>query len=144
MTAADKFRKLLQADGRYDAEAYNFVYEALDFTLKNVVNGTCRASQHVTGRELLEGVRQHAIEQFGCMARTVFACWGIHATADIGEIVFNLVEHDLMGRQESDSKADFLDIYGFDDVFDVSPVFCYAAERKEWKTAYVARAHQRR
>ena len=144
MTAAEKFRKLLQADARYDAEAYNFVYEALDFTLKNVVKGTQRTSQHVTGRELLEGVRQYAIDQFGCMARTVLASWGVRATADIGEIVFNLVEHDLMGRQESDSKADFLDVYAFDEVFDVSPVFCYAPDRKEWKAAYVARAHQQR
>jgi uncharacterized repeat protein (TIGR04138 family) len=143
MTAAEKFRKLLQSDGRYDAEAYNFVYEALDFTLKSVARET-RTSQHVTGRELLEGIRRYAIEQFGCMTRTVFACWGIHATADVGEIVFNLVEHDLMGRQDSDSKADFADVYGFDDVFDLSPVFSYVPDRKEWKTAYVARAHQGR
>ena len=144
MTAAEKFRKLLQADRRYDAEAYNFVYEALDFTLKNVVSGRSRESQHVTGRELLEGVRRCAIEQFGCMALTVLSSWGVRATSDIGEIVFNLVEHDLMGRQESDSKADFLDVYGFEEVFDVAPVFSYAPDRKEWKAAYVARAHQRR
>ena len=36
MTAAEKFRNLLARDRRYDAEAYNFIYEALDWTLKNV------------------------------------------------------------------------------------------------------------
>ena len=47
MTAAEKFRTLLRNDRRFDAEAYNFVYEALDFTLKNVVRKTPDGSQHV-------------------------------------------------------------------------------------------------
>jgi uncharacterized repeat protein (TIGR04138 family) len=139
MTAAEKFRKLLAADKRYDAEAYNFVYEALDWTLKNVASGR-RSNQHVTGQELLEGIRQLAIEQFGCLSQAVFESWGIHATNDFGEIVFNLVEYDLMGKQESDSKGDFDRVYDFEEAFDVAPVFCYAPERDEWKTAYVARS----
>ena len=140
MTAAEKFRNLLASDKRFDAEAYNFIYEALDWTLKHVVRREGRATQHVTGRELLEGIRQYAIEQFGCLSRTVLESWGVRTTDDFGEIVFNLVEHDLMGRQESDSRDDFRGIYDFADAFDLSPVFCYSAERDEWKAAYVTRA----
>ncbi len=143
MTAAEKFRTLLAADDRYDAEAYNFLYEALDWTLKKVARVDRRGSQHVSGRELLEGIRQYAIEQFGCLARTVLESWGVSATDDFGEIVFNLVEHDLMGKQESDTKEDFHDVFDFSEVFDLAPVFCYAAERDEWKAAYVARANYR-
>ncbi len=138
MTAAEKFRRLLQKDGRFDPEAYNFVYEALDYTLKNVIDTKRRSDQHVTGQELLEGVRQYSIEQFGCLARTVLQAWGVRRTGDFGEIVFALVEHDLMGKQETDSLDDFRDLYEFDDVFDVSPVFGYSRDKDEWQTEYVA------
>ena len=143
MTAAEKFRRLLQKDRRYDPEAYNFVYEALDFTLKNVVKSPGRSSQHVSGTELLDGIRRYSIEEFGCLAQTVLESWGVRETRDFGEIVFNLVKHDLMGKQESDSKEDFHSLYDFEDVFDLSPVFCYCPEREEWKAAYVCRANSR-
>lgn len=139
MTAAEKFQRLLASDKRYDPEAYNFVYEALDWTLKHVAGTNGRRGQHVTGKELLEGIRQYAIEQFGCLAKTVFERWGVRATDDFGEIVFNLVEYDLMGKQDSDTKEDFRDVYSFDEVFELSPVFCYSAEKDEWKAAYVCR-----
>jgi uncharacterized repeat protein (TIGR04138 family) len=141
MTAAEKFRSLLATDKRFDAEAYNFIYEALDWTLKHVAKSERKGSQHVTGRELLEGIRQFSIEQFGCLARTVLETWGVHSTDDFGEIVFNLVAYDLMGKQDSDSRQDFHGVYDFEEVFDLSPVFSYALDRDEWKAAYVARAH---
>jgi uncharacterized repeat protein (TIGR04138 family) len=40
--------------------------------------------------------------------------WGINQTGDFGEIVFNLVEHDLMSRSDQDSRADFQNIYDLD------------------------------
>ncbi len=139
VSAAEKFRLLLESDRRYDAEAYNFLYEALDYTLKHVVSPRGRQSQHVTGQELLEGVRRYSIEQFGCLARPVLENWGVHATADFGEMVFNLVSQDLMGKQESDSKDDFRDVYDFREVFDLKPVFSYVTDRREWKASYIAR-----
>jgi uncharacterized repeat protein (TIGR04138 family) len=142
MTAAEKFRLLLAADDRYDAEAYNFIYEALDWTLKNVIKGARRPNQHVTGQELLEGVRQFAIDQYGCLASTVLRMWGVQTTSDFGEIVFTLVAHDLMGKQESDMKADFRDVYDFAEVFDLAPVFSYVKDRDEWRAAYVTRSRR--
>lgn len=139
MTAAEKFRNLLAADRRYDAESYNFIYEALDWTLHHLVRTDQRGSQHVTGRELLEGIRQYAIDQFGCLSLTVLESWGVNSTADFGEIVFNLVEHDLMGKQESDTKEDFCDAYELAEAFDLKPVFCYVPDRDEWRAAYLRR-----
>jgi len=138
-SAAEKFRLLLEADRRYDPEAYNFLYEALDYTLNNVVSPRGRQSQHVTGQELLEGIRRFSIEQFGCLAKPVLENWGVHATSDFGEMVFNLVSQDLMGKQDSDSKDDFRDVYDFREVFDLKPVFSYVNERREWKASYIAR-----
>ena len=138
--AAERFQLLIRKDGRYDPEAYNFIYEALDHTLKNVINPSSRSNQHVTGPELLEGVRQYAIEQFGCLSQMVLENWGIKSTGDVGEIVFNLVEYDLMGKQDSDSKLDFINVYAFDDVFDLKPVFSYRQDRDEWSTNYIVRS----
>lgn len=139
MTAAEKFRKLLASDHRYRAEAYNFIYEALDWTLKNVVKSGGRENQHVSGPELLEGIRKHSIEEFGCLAMTVFERWGITSTADFGELVFNLVDYDLMGKQESDAREDFQDVYDFSDVFELRPVFEFCPNENEWLTSYVER-----
>ncbi len=140
LSAAEKFRLLLNQDARYDAEAYNFIYEALDYTLKVVVGQSTRSNMHVSGPELLEGVRRFAIQQFGCLAKMVLENWGICSTADVGEIVFNLVEFDLMGKQDSDSKLDFLNVYCFEDAFEVRPVFSYRQDRDEWTASYVATA----
>jgi len=69
---------------------------------------------HVTGPELLEGIRDLALQQFGLMARTVFRMWGIDRTDDFGEIVFNLVESELMSKTDEDTLQDFRDIYDLD------------------------------
>ncbi len=142
MTAAEKFRRLLADDSRYSAETYNFVYEALDWTLKNVVSDDDRESQHVTGPELLEGIRQCAVAQFGCLARTVLESWGVSSTDDFGEVVFNLVEYDLMGAQETDRREDFHGLYDFEEAFDLVPQFSYSADTDEWDTDYVVRANE--
>jgi uncharacterized repeat protein (TIGR04138 family) len=138
LSAAEKFRLLLDRDPRYHAEGYNFVYDALDHTLKNVVNPRSRSNPHVTGQELLEGARRLAIAQFGCLARVVLESWGICKTDDIGEIVFNLVEYDLMGKQDSDKRSDFQNIYSFEEAFDVKPVLSYRSDRDEWTASYIA------
>lgn len=115
-------RRILANDQRYQVNAYIFIYEALEYT--QTALGRNAASddpleRHVTGRELLEGIRRYAIEQFGPLAAAVFRSWGVHRTEDFGEIVFSLVEAELMGRTESDSRDDFANGYDFDQAFDV-------------------------
>ncbi len=98
------------------------------------------ANYHVSGPDLLEGVRLLALEEFGCLAATVFDAWGVQSSEDFGEIVFNLVEHGLMGKQDSDTREDFAGGYegrSFREVFEVRPVIDYFPERDEWKTSYV-------
>ncbi len=108
----NKLREVAERDGRYHLNAYRFVYEALDFTLKSLDR-----KGHVTGRELMEGLRDYALEQFGGLAPMVFGQWGVRKTADFGSIVFNLVGANLMGRSDSDTMADFEDIYDFREAF---------------------------
>jgi uncharacterized repeat protein (TIGR04138 family) len=111
----DLLRDLVARDPRYRPDAYRFIFEALDYTLK----AQGRKGGHVSGRELLEGIRDFALDQFGGLAGLVFDQWGVRCTGDFGEMVFNLVEAGLMGKTESDSREDFRDVYAFRDVFRV-------------------------
>ena len=76
-----------------------------------------KAVRHVTGQQLLAGIRQHALAQFGPMAATVLNEWGVHRCEDFGEIVFNLVENGVLAKTEQDSRADFQGGYDFDEAF---------------------------
>lgn len=110
--AEDPLKEVLRKDTKYRREAYHFVFEALDFTIKKIGQ-----RRHVGGQELLEGVREYAIKQFGMLARMVFNSWGVYKTDDFGEIVFNLVKAGLMGKTDRDSKDDFKDGFDFDQAF---------------------------
>jgi len=108
-----KMSQILLRDDRYTREAYRFVQEGLEYTVQR------RGRRgHVTGRELLEGLRDMAKERFGMMARTVLNQWRVTKTGDFGEIVFNLVEEQIMSKQDSDTREDFADVYDFEEAFD--------------------------
>ena len=108
MSIAQKCAAIAQKDGRYAADAYAFVFEGLEYTLRHLGR-----DGHITGKELAEGIRDKAIEEFGGLARMVFDRWGVRKTDDFGEMVFNLVNAGLMGKTESDSIDDFRDVYDF-------------------------------
>jgi len=73
--------------------------------------------RHVTGPELLDGVRRYALKEFGPMVMTVFDNWGIHSCEDIGRIVFNLIGAGVFGKTEEDSIEDFKNVYDFEQAF---------------------------
>jgi uncharacterized repeat protein (TIGR04138 family) len=104
--------ELIKQDTRYKGDAYEFIMQALHFTQNKLKRDT-----HVTGRELTEGIRDYAIQQYGPMAKTVFTHWGITSTLDFGNIVFNMIEKKILSKTESDSLDDFKDIYDFDNAF---------------------------
>jgi len=79
-------------DPRYRREAYQFVRESLDHTQKMISRENHGKLRHVTGQELLGGIRDFALNQFGPMAITVLEEWGIQSCEDFGEIVFNMIE----------------------------------------------------
>jgi uncharacterized repeat protein (TIGR04138 family) len=103
-------------DSRYTRDAYLFVREALDFTQKTAAREK-RERLHVTGQELLLGIRDFALAQFGPMAITVLEEWGIRRCEDFGEIVFNMVEAGLLAKTDTDSRSDFRGVYDFDEAF---------------------------
>lgn len=109
--------QILTKDPRYQRDAYLFVREALDHTQKAIIKENRGNLRHVTGQELLAGIRDYALAQFGPMALTVLEEWGVRNCQDFGEIVFNMVEVGLLAKTEKDSREDFLNGYDFEDAF---------------------------
>ena len=103
---------ICEADKRYKEDAYEFVLEALSFTQKKF-----RRLKHVTGEELLEGIRYCLLDKFGPMTLSVVTHWGIKTTEDFGNIVFNLVSNKVLSRTEEDSIESFKNGYDFKEAF---------------------------
>lgn len=108
---------ILREDPRYPADAYYFVREALDFTSKMLKKPSKGPQKHVTAVELLEGIRQYALREYGPMALTILNYWGIQKCSDFGRIVFNLVNKHILRKRESDSVHDFDAGYDFETAF---------------------------
>jgi uncharacterized repeat protein (TIGR04138 family) len=118
---------VLARDPRYAFDAYLFVLEALEFTkaTRRKARPRGRAARrpggsyahHVTGRELCEGARVMALQQYGLMALAVLGLWGIRSTSDIGEIVYNLIATGALEKTPTDSRSDFDDVYDFESAF---------------------------
>ncbi len=139
--------KIVAKDGRFTRDAYLFVRESLDYTQKmmakasrekearetresagsgGAADGKSGAAgtgeevvRHVSGQELLNGIRALALEQFGPMTVTVLEEWGVRRCEDFGEIVFNMVDNNLLAKTAEDSREDFKGGYDFDEAFRV-------------------------
>ena len=116
--------QLLSEDDRYKPEAYFFVRDALTYAQEELGLGRKSRSiegavgeAHLTGQELCHAIRQYAISEYGFLAIAVFRNWGITRTGDFGEIVYNMIKHDVMRKSENDRREDFDDVYDFDHAF---------------------------
>jgi uncharacterized repeat protein (TIGR04138 family) len=118
--------QLLRRDPRYHLEAYQFVREGLDYAQRVLGMGGARPlrrgekpspESHLTGQELCEALRLFAVDQFGFMAKWVLNSWGIYATSDFGELVYNMIAVNLMRKSKTDRREDFDGIYDFEQAF---------------------------
>lgn len=137
--------QLLRQDQRYTLDAYLFVLEALSYAQETLGLGEeppedelepaaaeeprerrskprtrrerRRVERHVSGRQLCEAARLYGQQQYGFLAPTVLGTWGIRRTADIGEIVFNMIDIGQMRKTRSDKREDFHDVFEFGDAF---------------------------
>ncbi len=113
----DQIRK---EDPRFDKRAYFFLRHGLDHTVKEMKKREAermRHSQHVSGPELLGGLRDYALEQYGPMAKLVLNEWGITRCSDFGDLVFNLIDYNVFSKTDADRREDFGEVYTFDDAF---------------------------
>ena len=114
----DPLRSLALRDGRYSPEAFRFLFESLQHAVelagKEEAEG---AERHVTGQEVLAGMRAYASEIFGPLAAQVWRAWGVHEPLDWGRIVFLLVDEGMLNRQDSDTLDDFRAEFDFERAF---------------------------
>lgn len=111
---------ICKEDPRYDRKAYDFVRLGLDHTVKELKKrdaARAERSRHVSGPELLDGLRAYALEQYGPLAKTVLNTWGVRRCRDFGDIVFNLIEYNVFSKTENDRPEDFSDLFDFEDAF---------------------------
>lgn len=94
--------RIRAADARYQPDAYAFVMEALDFTVRSL-----EERRHVSAAELVEGLRHVARERYGMLAGTVLQKWGLAAGSDVGEIVFQLIDAGILSKRDEDTREEF-------------------------------------
>jgi len=105
---------------RFDKKAYFFIRHGLDHTVKTLKKKSSERAavpHHVTGQELVEGLRQYALDQYGPLAKTVLNSWGVEECTHFGEIVYELIEYNVFSKTEEDRREDFANLYTFDDAF---------------------------
>jgi uncharacterized repeat protein (TIGR04138 family) len=108
-------------ESRYDERAYLFVLSALEFCQQRLPE-----RRHITGRELSLACRDLALDRFGVMARIVLESWGVKSTADLGDVVFALVDLGLLMSQPTDTREEFAEVFDFDRAFEREYPWCGA------------------
>lgn len=119
---ADVIESICKNDNRYKKAAYYFIRQALDYTVREAAKDKTKTrskhGHHVSGKQLLDGIREFGLNQFGPLTLTVFHHWGVTRCEDFGEIVFNLVDTGVLGKTEDDKQEDFSATYDFHDAFE--------------------------
>ena len=111
--------RIRMRESRFDQRAYLFVLAALEYCQQRLTE-----RRHITGRELALACRDLALEHYGVLARHVLEHWGVRSTADLGDIVFTLVELELLMSQPTDTREEFIGVYDFDQAFDREYPWC--------------------
>jgi len=117
---AEAVERILAEDPRYHRDVYSFVRDALDFTVKQqkkTREAMATGSRHVTPSQLLDGIRQFALKEFGPMVPTVFGYWNVRSCEDLGYIVFNMIRKEILGKNDTDTLDQFRAGYDFHAAF---------------------------
>jgi uncharacterized repeat protein (TIGR04138 family) len=117
-----KIAELLVKDSRYEWEAYQFIEEALQYTQQSLGRTVTPGeeptdAQHLTARELCNGLRDLAAERWGPLAGAVLREMRVRTSDDVGELVWNLVTSGLLLKSEKDRKEDFQGLVDFSQAF---------------------------
>jgi uncharacterized repeat protein (TIGR04138 family) len=116
MSFEEAVSQYLLEDPRYPAEAYYFIRDGFEYAERGLEDKG-EKPRHLSGRELANGLKEFALDEYGPMAFFTLGQWNIHTTADFGELVYNLIRMGRFSQNKGDAKSDFADLYDFDEVF---------------------------
>ena len=116
---SDALDAVIRRDPRFDREAYSFLRDGLEFTIKKRRAKSSRKDEpaDVPVPELLDGLRIYALKEYGPMSRLVLESWGVRSCEDFGSLVFNLVEAGIFSKTDHDTPEDFRGGFDFDEAF---------------------------
>jgi uncharacterized repeat protein (TIGR04138 family) len=101
-------REARARDPRFAAEAYAFLCDSLEHTIK-MLHREDAEDRHVAGPQLLAGFRDLALREFGPMAYFVLREWGVTRSEDVGQMVYHFISLGYFGKNETDRIEDFAD-----------------------------------
>jgi len=111
--ADEMLQRLQERDSRFDTRAYLHILASLQEVMDRLDQ-----PRHISARELTTEVGRLALARYGLLSRTVLEHWGVHATEDVGEIVFALVDAGILVKQDEDRVEDFEDVFDFEEMFE--------------------------
>lgn len=103
----DTIERIVDHDPRYAVDAYEFINQAVSYTASQLKRSRKTKNPHISGQELLKGISEYAIDQFGPLAGEVMKTWGLKDGSSIGNVVFNMVEQQLLYANKDESVKDF-------------------------------------
>ena len=124
--AEEVLARIRRRERRYHERGFLFVLAGIEFLQEKLP-----LRRHVSGSELAWACRDLALQQYGLIARSVLAHWGIKTTRDIGEIVYALVAVSLLNTQPGDRVEDFEGVYEFTDALGPDRVWARVAFTKD-------------
>ena len=101
-----KIAQIIEKDATYPEEAYEFVTNVIHFATKNNEKKE-DASRHIGAKKIIKASVDYALNEYGFFAQEVLLNFNIIKAIDIGNIVFNLIEVELLRQSDDDSLEDF-------------------------------------
>lgn len=98
----EKVTPLLQREPRYTAEAYDFVSRALEYAESQLPE-----RRHMQAMELVEFLRQFAVEEYGAVAAPVLHKFGLKTVIDVGNAVYAMIGIGMLSASAEDSQEEF-------------------------------------
>lgn len=95
-------RNFCERSGKYTPDAYEFVTTGVIEQVQAM-----EEPRHLSALEVLQNLRDQLLENFGLLAPAVLKEWNIRQASDIGEIVFDLIEMQILSASEDDKRSDF-------------------------------------
>lgn len=108
--------EIMRRDSSYAPDAYAFMRQSMDYALEQFHKTA--ESPHLSAEELYLGFCAYALQEYGPMAAAVMEHWGISRSADVGNIVYNLIRVGVFGRQESDTREQFDSLQPMEELLD--------------------------
>ncbi|KIE58900.1 hypothetical protein A946_05720 [Methylacidiphilum kamchatkense Kam1] len=109
--------EIVEKDSRYLKESYYFVREGLEHTLKTIGKQKHQKIEQLSGKQILEGLKDYALKEFGPMSKLVLNEWGVKSCKDFGQMIKNMDLYGLLGKTEMADLKDFQKGYSFTTAF---------------------------